>query len=416
MTKRITDVSLPENFFAPRQVLTAAQLNQIYELTKAGVNANYEDIKRILGVGEDGSPAGIFTVQKFNLSAEEPVVKEPGMVYYSQRYHTWVFVNDMLQEINLNQETFGIGKNINGLLYDGQPVHWAGTQGANPIFDRAQAVKGKYELMGVITASSDGDGIVQTNEFAGITRFGMVHGVNLLHCLTSESYTYINGLSNSQRSDGNIKLYLSPIEAGKYTHIEPEAPHAVVWTGTLMRATTMNKADIFIAPTVIRADSEFATAEQLNEIYVNNEEHQSRIDILEAIVSNLVDTTISTTIGNDLKTAVVYLSSTDSVEQVTGKIDNALMEEGLDMTPLISDNTIKAVVVNLGFDSIHTRLINGTTMRIAGTWLWAHDQLRPGYANLYDWRPVQPYAQFVKEQEVALQYEALFSVIDAGTY
>lgn len=417
MAYRVPDTSLPENFFIPKTVLTASQLNQVYEILKAGVNANYEDIKRILGVGADGTAAdGEFTLQKFNVLASEPEVKEPGMVFYSKTYHTWVFVNDMLQEINLNQETFGVGKNIDGDLYDGQPVYWAGTQGANPVFDKAQAVTGKFELLGVITASADGDGVVTTNEFGSVTRFGMVHKIDLSKCLTADAYSYISGLTVAQRADGNIKLYLSPSEAGKYTHEVPPLPNIVMWVGTLMRAPSMSQADIFIAPTLIRDPSGLATVEQVEELYINNTDYQSRIDILEAMVSNLIDTTIMTTVGNDLKTAVVYLASTDVVSQVTDKINSALLQVGLDMTYLGSDDSIKAVVVNLGFDDHYTYPINGSTMKVVGTWLWAHDLLRPGYSNLYDWRPVQPYAQFVKEQEVALQYEALFSVIDAGTY
>lgn len=250
MANRVPDTSLPENFFVPRQVLTAAQLNQVYELLKAGVNANYEDVKRILNVSTTSVPDGTFEYIKGNTDPTT-LPTAPGTIYYDITKHTYVFNGTLGNKHEIGQNLEGLGKRANvdpwkKFVYkDAMCVSWYAAQGDHKIFVPANANDvNRSTMVGVLTTVPT----VDTDYFAVVSVFGEV-GVNDFRDIMENN-------DDSGLTFGS-KLYLSanPLWSGRYTTTIPERPNAAIWVGSVVSYNPANhKGILFIYPVRERVD------------------------------------------------------------------------------------------------------------------------------------------------------------------
>jgi hypothetical protein len=152
-----------------------------------------------------------------------PPEKLDGMLYYdnSGGKQTLTFVNaypnGQVMEVNLGQELYGIGKNLNGQMYDGQIVAYTGVQGDHLTYLPASANSSfpqLNEMIGVLSTS------VNTNEYGPVVVFGLVDDIDF--SLIMEPGTDLNQLNFG------TKLYLSANYTGKYTTVIPAIPHEAI--------------------------------------------------------------------------------------------------------------------------------------------------------------------------------------------
>ena len=177
-----------------------------------------------------------------------PPEKLDGMLYYdnSGGKQTLTFVNaypnGQVMEVNLGQELYGIGKNLNGQMYDGQIVAYTGVQGDHLTYLPASANSSfpqLNEMIGVLSTS------VNTNEYGPVVVFGLVDDIDF--SLIMEPGTDLNQLNFG------TKLYLSANYTGKYTTVIPAIPHEAIWVATVMTFNAQFKAGrIFVNPVRLR--------------------------------------------------------------------------------------------------------------------------------------------------------------------
>jgi hypothetical protein len=184
--------------------------------------------------------------------AFEPETFESGMLYFDTEaehktltyYHT--YENGQSLPIQINQNLHGIGKNNEGeIIYNGMVCYFKDVQGHHILMGKANGnylTPQKNAMIGVAGTQT------ANNEYGPVFIFGYLHGIDLNIVL--ESGTDMNALTFG------TKLYLSSVENGKYSIVEPNRPNADIWVATLIDFNTnqFNNATIFIYPQKQRLD------------------------------------------------------------------------------------------------------------------------------------------------------------------
>jgi hypothetical protein len=191
-----------------------------------------QNIENLVGFGEDGAEYIHFNVNSAQDTADLP----NGSIFYNPDKRTFAYKCEFGHIHNLNQELQEIGKNVSGSsLLAGTVVTWAGVQGANKLFVRAEgAVKEKSQIIGVLQHNVD------VNGFAPVAVFSEIEIPDFRQIMESGSDV---GLTES------TKLYLSYIVPGKYTITPPPRPYADIWVATIININTnSHKGRIFVYP------------------------------------------------------------------------------------------------------------------------------------------------------------------------
>lgn len=242
---RIPDTTLPENKFVSKQVLTAAQLNMVYEILKAGVNANYDDIKRILHVGDGETDEAIFNYAEFDTTPTLPTTVNPGTIYYDKDFYTFSFTGTLGNKHEIGQNLEGIGKKDNLVTHtykDAQIVTWSRAQGGHKLFVPAIASDpAKSTMIGVLTTLPTED----SGEFAVVSVFGEISVADFRDIMEGGVDT---GITFGDR------LYLSATAAGRYTKTQPAMPNTSIWVATVVDFNgSSHKGKLFVYPIRDRA-------------------------------------------------------------------------------------------------------------------------------------------------------------------
>lgn len=200
-----------------------------------------------LEAGFEGSLDGVDSIV-FNKDFV-PVTKPDGMLYYdnSTPKQTLTFVNTYpngeTQEVNIGQELYGIGKNVNGFLPEGAVVAYQGVQGDHLTYVPAKALYSTPELntmIGVLTTNVD------TNEYGPVVVFGQVD---------ISDFSIIMEDDDDSMLDFGTKLYLSADQQFRYTTVVPDRPNAAIWVATVLQFNPASHHGImFVNPIRLRVD------------------------------------------------------------------------------------------------------------------------------------------------------------------
>lgn len=204
---------------------------------------NLDEVNNIINV--TGSSGGIFERVRFNVSSEQDMEALPdGTVFYNPEKRTLAYKCEFGHVHNINQEVQEIGKNsetANVTLPEGTVVTWAGAQGANKLFVKADgSIKEKSQLVGVLHHPA------ARNAFAPVAVFAEIE-INDFRQVMEDGI-------DSNLVEGS-KLYLSYTNPGKYTRTQPPRPYAALWVATVIRINLNNhKGRIFVYPQNERAE------------------------------------------------------------------------------------------------------------------------------------------------------------------
>lgn len=195
------------------------------------------ELKNILDV--TGSSNGVFEKIQFNINSDQDIASLPeGSVFYNPNKRTLSYICEYGHVHNINQEVEEIGKNSeteNITLPAGTVVTWAGAQGANKLFVRADgSIKEKSQLVGVLAHP------VARNGFGPVVVFAEV---------AIEDFREIMESGSDVGLEDGVKLYLSATVPGKYTTTPPARPNADIWVATIIAInTSSHKGRIFVYP------------------------------------------------------------------------------------------------------------------------------------------------------------------------
>jgi hypothetical protein len=195
------------------------------------------ELQKIIEV--TGSSEGIFEKVQFNVTSEQDAaLLPPGTVFYNPDKRTISYICEYGHIHNVNQEVEEIGKNIeteNVTLPAGTVVTWAGAQGANKLFLKADgSVKEKSQLIGVLSHP------VGKNEFGPVVVFAEI--------AIEDFRAIMESGDDSELTDGT-KLYLSATVPGTYTTTPPARPYADIWVATIITINTAShRGRIFVYP------------------------------------------------------------------------------------------------------------------------------------------------------------------------
>lgn len=247
MVQRISDTVLPNDYLQDGDILEAKQLNVLVTLLKGGVNQNYEDIKKLLGVGSSGSVTGLFEYLGFNTLPTLPDPQSPGQLYYDKDFHTFSFTGTLGNKHEIGQNLEGLGKKDNEVSHDyvdAEIVTWSRAQGDHKLFIPADASDPAKSLMiGVLTTVPN----EESDDFAIVSVFGEVR--------VSDFRDIMDGGSDAGITFGS-KLYLSSTTPGKYTTIQPARPNASIWVATVVSFNaSSHKGRIFVYPVRERVEN-----------------------------------------------------------------------------------------------------------------------------------------------------------------
>jgi hypothetical protein len=186
-----------------------------------------------------GSENGIFEKVQFNISSEQDMEEIPnGSVFYNPDKRTLAYKCEFGHVHNINQEVQEIGKNneaANVTLPAGTIVTWAGAQGANKLFTRADASDpNKSKMVGVLHHPA------AKNAFAPVAVFAEIE--------VDDFRVLMDSGTDAGLSEGT-KLYLSYTTPGKYTLTPPPRPYADIWVASVVSVNlSSHKGKIFVYP------------------------------------------------------------------------------------------------------------------------------------------------------------------------
>lgn len=222
------------------EVINARDYVYERDLIVALVNQHEVDLTELNNIlNVTGSTNGVFEKIQFNISSEQDMVALPaGSVFYNPDKRTLAYKCEYGHIHNINQEVEEIGKNNeteNITLPAGTVVTWAGAQGANKLFVRADgSIKDKSRLVGVLSHPA------AKNAFAPVVVFSEVAIEDFREIMESGS--------DAGLVDGT-QLYLSYTAPGKYTTTAPARPYADIWVATIIDInTSSHKGRIFVYP------------------------------------------------------------------------------------------------------------------------------------------------------------------------
>jgi len=222
------------------EVINARDYVYERDLIVSLVNEHEVDLTELNNIiNVTGSTGGVFERVRFNITSAQDMAALPnGSVFYNPEKRTLSYKCEFGHIHNINQEVQEIGKNIevaNVTLPAGTVVTWAGAQGANKLFLKADgAVKEKSQLIGVLHHPA------AKNAFAPVAVFAEIEIEDFRQIMESGSDV---GLV-----DGT-KLYLSYTNPGRYTTTPPPRPYADIWVATIININTnSHKGRIFVYP------------------------------------------------------------------------------------------------------------------------------------------------------------------------
>lgn len=201
------------------------------------------------------------------LTQEE--VTDPGTMFYDIERHTVTLLTDLGEYLELGSNLGDFGKNVDNSIgvpptiegiYEGAPVALSGAQGGHKLFVRADASNPDLSAMiGVLTTSTseNGYGQLEYNDFGKVSVFGEV---------TIPNFTKIMEANDTSGLQFGSKLYLSAVDPGRYTLVEPQKPHTSIWVATVTDFNQANnRGKLFIFPHRQRSEI------QGNEFFVTDE-------------------------------------------------------------------------------------------------------------------------------------------------
>jgi len=217
------------------EVINARDYVYERDLIVSLVNEHDEKIvvlENLIGIGETGAE-----YIRFDINSTQDMEALPnGSVFYNPDKRTLSYKCEFGHIHNINQEVQEIGKNDSGLsLVEGTVVSWAGAQGANKLFTRADASDPtKSQLVGVLHHPAG------VNGFAPVAVFAEIEINDFRQIMETGSDT---GLVEG------TKLYLSYTIPGRYTLTPPPRPYADIWVASVVSINlSSHKGKIFVYP------------------------------------------------------------------------------------------------------------------------------------------------------------------------
>lgn len=186
-----------------------------------------------------GSTNGVFEKIQFNLASTQDMGTVPnGSVFYNPDKRTVAYKCEFGHVHNINQEVQEIGKNnesANVTLPAGTVVTWAGAQGANKLFLKANASDPNLsKMVGVLHHPA------AKNAFSPVAVFAEIE---------IDDFRQIMDSGTDSGLVAGTKLYLSATVSGKYTATAPLRPYADIWVATVVDINLSNhKGKIFVYP------------------------------------------------------------------------------------------------------------------------------------------------------------------------
>lgn len=235
-----------------------------------------DELNRLSGLLTGDTDLTVNSLQ-FNLVGTQADFTAPGTLFYDTDKHTLTLITDLGEYLEIGSNLGDFAKNLNGTVYEGQPVTIAGNQGSSPTkqFLLADASVENLSLMvGVLTTSTQLDGSLLTNELGKISVFGDVNVPDWSKIFDSTFFEDYNAHNGYLEGDAGyavdatdlpgfgLKLYLSATEPGKYTAVEPIRPNTAMWVATITNVQNATKGKIFVNPvrlSVSNSSSEGAT-------------------------------------------------------------------------------------------------------------------------------------------------------------